>query len=124
MYTDIAREKFMSNGFFQFDLTQPVAHTYTIALQMLQVAVYAGFKDIYFIGIDNDFSGPNMHFYKDSMREKTSMQGWGFNPCEDNEKAFAAAFKILKQQNINIYNAGIGGKLNALPRVDYKDLFK
>ncbi len=123
MYTEHCKQKFMSKGFFQFDLTQPVAHTYTIALQMLQVAVFAGFKDIYFIGVDNDFSGSNMHFYPDSEVEKKSMKDWRFNPCPDNEKAFQYATSILQPMGINLYNAGVGGKLKALTRVDFKGLF-
>lgn len=123
MYSEHSKDKFMSNGFFQFDLSQPVAHTYTVALQMLQVAVYAGFKDIYFIGIDNDFSGSNMHFYTDSDDEKKNMKDWQFDPSPDNEKAFEEAHAILKGRGINLYNAGVGGKLMALPRVDFKGLF-
>ena len=123
MYSEHSTEKFMSNGFFQFDLNKPVAHTYTVALQMLQVAVHAGFKDIYFIGIDNDFSGTNMHFYADSEAEKKNMREWQFNPCPDNENAFGQAYKILKGRGVNLYNAGVGGKLMALPRVNFTDLF-
>ena len=123
MYSEHCSHKYMSKGFFQFDLSQPVAHTYTIALQMLQVAVYAGFKEIYFIGIDNDFSGANMHFYKDSEKEKRNMLQWGLNPCPDNERAFFQAFHLLKKRGIYLYNAGVGGKLKALPRVDFQSLF-
>lgn len=123
MYSEHSKEKFMSNGFFQFDLSQPVAHTYTIALQMLQVAVHAGFSDVYFIGVDNDFSGANMHFYTDSEHEKKNMKDWNFNPCPDNERAFSQAFQILTRRGVNLYNAGVGGKLSALPRVDFRSLF-
>lgn len=123
MYSEHNKPKYMSKGFFQFDLSQPVAHTYTVVLQMLQVAVFAGFKDIYFIGVDNDFSGANMHFYTDSDHEKENMKDWNFNPCPDNEKAFQKAYAILKERNIHLYNAGVEGKLTALPRVDFRSLF-
>jgi hypothetical protein len=123
MYSGNAKNKYMSSGFFQFDLEETLAHTYTVALQMLQVAVYAGYKNIYFIGIDNNFSGYNMHFYPDSEREKISMSNWKIDPCDDNEQAFAAAYKMLKRKGINLYNAGVGGHLKALPRVNYESLF-
>lgn len=123
MYSEHSKNKFMSNGFFQFDLSKPVAHTYTVVLQMLQIAVFAGFKDIYFIGVDNDFSGVNMHFYPDSQEEKNNMKAWNIDPCPDNERAFFQAFQILQERGINLYNAGVGGKLTALPRVDFRSLF-
>lgn len=123
MHTEHCKQKFMSKGFFQFDLTHPVAHTYTIALQMLQIAVFAGFKDIYFIGIDNNFSGTNMHFYPDSEAEKKNIKDWRFDPCPDNEKAFQYANSILQSMGINLYNAGVGGNLKALRRIDFKELF-
>lgn len=122
MYAEANRKKFMSSGFFQFDLTQPVAHSYTVVLQMVQVAVYAGFSEIYVLGVDNDFSGPNMHFYPDTAREKHNMVVWGINPCPDNEKAFAAAYDLLKARGILLANAGVGGKLQALPRVVLADI--
>lgn len=123
MYSPQAPKKFMSKGFFQFNLNQPVAHTYSVVLQMLQVAVFAGFRDIYIIGVDNDFSGTNMHFYPDSTTEKHNMKIWGLNPSPDNEEAFRQAYLILKPLGINLYNAGVGGKLTALPRVEFKELF-
>lgn len=123
MYTERSRRKHMSAGFFQFNLKRPVAHSKTVVLQMMQMAVYAGFSEIYIIGVDNDFSMSNMHFYKDTPQEKHNMRVWGLDPCEDNEKAFAAAHNLLAKKGVHVYNAGVGGKLQALPRVNYKDLF-
>lgn len=124
MYSEHSRDHFMSSGFFQFDLSQPVAHSYTVVLQMLQVAVYAGFTEIYVLGIDNNFSTPNMHFYADTEQEKRNMAEWGLDPCQDNERAFAQARALLEPRGISIFNAGVGGTLQALPRVAFKELFK
>ena len=123
MYTNKEKSRFMSSGFFQFNILKPVAHTNTIILQMLQVAVYAGFKEIYIIGVDNDFSGTNMHFYQDSAEEKENMIKWNYDPTNDNELAFNEAYKILTRKGILIFNAGVGGKLKSLPRIDFHKLF-
>jgi len=49
---------------------------------------------------------------------------WGLDPCPDNEKAFAMARELLEPRGIKLYNAGVGGSLQALPRVDFEGLFK
>ncbi|WP_200155703.1 hypothetical protein [Francisella philomiragia] len=110
----------VSKGYFQLDLVKPVAHSYTVVLQMLHVAVWMGFVDIYFIGVDNDFNKiENLHWYKDSKKERDNMVNWNFDPCEDNKKAFGQAYELLKLEGINIYNAGIGGELDTIPRINF-----
>ncbi|GLI56795.1 hypothetical protein PM10SUCC1_23090 [Propionigenium maris DSM 9537] len=126
MYTKRSK-KSMFNNFFQFDLSKPIAHSYTIVLQLLQIAVWLGFKEIYFIGVDNNFKetvNSNMHWYRDTLQEKTNIQFWDHDPAEDNSRAFSYAYKILQKKGISIYNAGVGGNLNSIPRVCFQDLFK
>ena len=57
------------------------------------------------------------------MKEKKNIKDWRFDPCPDNEKAFCSANSILQPMGINLYNAGVGGNLRALRRVDFKELF-
>ena len=122
MYSESSKEKWMSKGFMQFDITKPLAHSYTVVLNMLQIAVYAGFKEIYFIGIDNNFFLPNMHFYKDSEKEISAIRRWNVDPTTNNNDAFGRAHSILKEKNVRIFNAGYGGNLTSIPRASYIDL--
>ena len=122
MYSEGSKKKWLSNGFMQFDITQPLAHSYTVVLNMLQIAVYTGFKEIYFIGIDNNFSLPNMHFYKDSKEEISAIKRWNLDPTTNNNHAFGRAHSILKEKGVRIFNAGFGGNLTSIPRVSYTDL--
>ncbi len=122
MYSEHNTSKWISNGFMQFDIKEPLAHSYTVVLNMLQIAVYAGFKEIYFIGIDNNFSLPNMHFYKDSEKETSAIKRWNVDPTTNNNDAFGRAHSLLKANNVCIFNAGYGGNLTSIPRVSYMDL--
>lgn len=115
--------KHMHKGFFQKDITKPLSHCYTVVLYMLQIAVWLGFKEIYIIGVDNDFSGNNIHWYDDTQQEKDNIKKWTINNEEKNTIAFAKAYKMLAKEGVNIYNAGIGGSLNSIPRVNYESLF-
>jgi hypothetical protein len=124
-YTDMAKGFSMDEGFFQLEPDlHPCAHSYTIVLYMLQIIVWLGFKEVYFIGIDNDFNkNSNNHWYKDSQKETENIKVWSIDPCSSNEKSFEVAREILLENGVNIYNAGVGGKLNCLKRVSYSDLF-
>jgi hypothetical protein len=120
----IRKVRNMMDGEFQLNAVEPLAGSFTVVLYMLQVAVWMGFKEIYFIGIDNNFgSKKNLHWYKDSTQEQKNMESWNFNPSESNNIAFKNAYNILKMKGVNIYNAGIGGELNSIPRVEYTNLF-
>jgi len=122
LYTRNTLFKKIRDGFFQFDITKPLASSSTVVLHMLQVAVWLGFKEIYFIGMDNDFSGKNMHFYKDTKEEKANMKHFD-DPCARNALSFLKADKVLRKKGVIICNAGVGGKLDEIPRVDYESLF-
>ena len=40
------------------------------------------------------------------------------------EKSFKKVLKYSKENNIKVYNATRGGKLEILPRIDFDSLFK
>jgi hypothetical protein len=123
VYTKNSPKKAMYNGYFEFNVKKPLAHSYTIVLQMLQVAVWLGFKDIYFVGIDNNFRKlHNMHWYKDTNQEQQNMNNWNFSPEEANAAAFEHAHQILKKKGVNIYNASMGGELETIPKVNFLEL--
>jgi hypothetical protein len=126
MYNGAYKYTTMANGFFQFDLNKPIAMSYTVVLHLLQVAVYLGFQRVYFLGVDNDFSLTNLHFYPDSAQERKNVSDWGWSTEEIaavNETSFLHARNLLGERGLQIFNATKGGKLNALPRVPYESLF-
>lgn len=123
MYTRNTLFKKMQKGFFQKEISNPLSYSSTVVLHMLQVAVWLGFKEVHFIGVDNNFSQANMHFYKDTQGEKDNMKSFK-DPTYANSIAFEKAYKLLKKDGIHIYNSGVGGSLDSIPRKDYYSLFE
>lgn len=123
MYTRNTVFKKIHKGFFQKDLNSPLSYSSTVVLHMLQIAVWLGFKEIHFIGVDNNFSQPNMHFYKDTQGEKENMKRFK-DPTLANSIAFEKAYRLLQKDGVSIYNSGIGGSLDSIPRKNYYSLFE
>lgn len=104
----------------------------TVAYTAMQMAVYMGFKEIYLIGVDHNFS-----MYKDAngniIVDDTVKDYFCDNYNEDKEKleipnlddstkAYIAARKYCDKHNIKIYNATRGGKLKVFERVNFDDI--
>jgi len=88
-----------------------------------------GFKEIYFLGMDNDFpvivkhdgtviidEKINHHFYEQKLRLATYNKDMF-------EAEYAYAKDYCKKKGVNIYNATRGGKLEVFERVDFDSLF-
>jgi len=104
----------------------------------LQILAYFGFSPIYIIGVDLEYK-VHSSVVKNSKRDLTSTQdddpnhfdpryfGAGrayHNPrMEETFLRFKQAKLFFDKLGIKIHNAGIGGKLDAFPRVNYSDLF-
>ena len=96
---------------------------------MLQFAVNMGFKEIYFLGMDNNF--PNYinhkgellsndkivhHFHEDNTHFTTYTKDMF-------EAAYAYAKEYCEQKGIKVMNATRGGKLEVFERVEFDALF-
>lgn len=103
----------------------------TITYHLLQLAVAMGFKEIYLLGIDFNFSwgiGPDGKYFEDpsikdhfaaDMTKTDTMPNLYYNL-----QAYNAAKKYADEHDIMIYNATRGGKLEVFPRVLFDQLFK
>ena len=111
--------------FFQMDCTQPLSLGKTVVLDGLQIAVYLGFKEIYFIGVDLDFTPQERHFYTSNATEQLPQHiTWAIENTPKMLANFKTANELLQPLGIHLYNAGIGGQLDALPRVNFTSLFQ
>ena len=102
---------------FSDDIYSIVYDAATVAFTLMQIAIYMGFKEIYLIGCDCDYSGEKQHF-----------DDYGLKPVEeDPEKRMILAYQVAKEyadsHGIKIYNATRGGKLEVFERVNFDDLF-
>lgn len=90
---------------------------FTVTYSAFQLAVYMGFKDIYFLGNDCNYSGEKKHF--DGYGEKNV----SYDNSEDNMKFLYSYIKSIQPNlNVNIYNATRGGMLEEFPRVTLEDV--
>lgn len=105
----------------------------TITYEMLQLAAYMGFTEIYIIGCDNNYrhtvetgelkeNGEIKNNYPKEMGEADKrLPVPTYNP--KTEMAYQAARKYAEEHGIKIYNATRGGRLEVFERVDFDSLF-
>lgn len=103
----------------------------------MQIAAYLGFTEIYLLGVDMSFG--NQQVKKNNSRDWKAQKdddpnhfdpryfGKGrsyHNPTvREMLEQFNIARTFFDKMGVKIYNAGIGGKLEAFPRVDFSNLF-
>ena len=113
----------------------------TVTFSMMQMAAYLGFKEIYLIGVDANYSIPKDRQLNDKygvgVIDMTSDdpnhfdknyfgKGFRWHDPQVNKmvEAYKEAEKTLKKTNQRIYNATIGGCLEVFERKSYAEIFK
>ena len=115
-----------SHGNLKFcdDISYHISGGSTITYAALQIAVYMGFKDIYLIGVDNNYASSS---FKDNGIGEQGVKSSYFEGMPTNIKmtkpnpdvstfSFMTAKEYADSHGINIYNATRGGKLEVFPR--------
>lgn len=119
-YHCFRQEQDINNLRFSEDFSKVVHSGMTVVYTCLQWAVYLGFKEIYLLGCDFNFSknfdSPNDHFYQQVEPHYTF-------DYETVHKSYEKAKLYANAHGIMIYNATRGGMLEVFPRVNFDDLF-
>jgi len=110
----------MDEGYFAEDPTLGVFRGFTVLLDAAQLAFMMGCSEVYFIGCDLDYHQPDTHVYGTGPIEQ---QRRDVMPIPKVLAAMAAAETVFRRHGRVLANAGIGGMLNTIPRVDYSSLF-
>lgn len=103
---------------FSDDCYRVVYNGYSITYSLLQIAVYLGFKEIYILGADNNYSQSGKHHFIEH----------GHFASDADEATFRlnAAYKCAKEfadkHKIEIYNVTRGGMLEVFPRKKLEDV--
>jgi len=121
---------------FSSDCEKIIFLSDTVSYSMLQMAVYMGFKTIYLLGMDCSYSyeeledgtiihNENVKDYGDIIGEVLEDDQKGMSGAEvyQHIKGFKSAKKYADGNDIHIYNATRGGKLEVFERVDFDSLF-
>lgn len=91
----------------------------TVTYTLMQIAVFMGFKEIYLLGCDCNYSGEKQHFSEYGVNVTNY-----YSETEDQLiSAYQAARQYADAHGIKIYNATRGGKLEVFERVDFDRLF-
>ena len=105
---------------FSDDFSEGTYTGYTVVYDgALQLAVYMGFKEIYLLGTDCNYSDPKGCYFMKNMKF--------FGKANNEQKmicAYQSAKKYADEHNIKIYNATRGGALEVFERVDFDSLFE
>ena len=101
---------------FSDDLFLEVCDGNTVTYICLELAVYMGFKEIYLLGVDCDYSGKKQHVIDTGDVVLN-------NPESRMIEAYKKAKEYADSHGIKIYNATRGGKLEVFERVDFDSLF-
>lgn len=92
----------------------------------LQLAIYMGFKTIYLVGADCNYSADNKSINKDSYPDYRMYDAKKVGDPPDIEYTFIA-YKVAKEyadnHGVKIFNATRGGMLEVFERVNIDDLF-
>lgn len=111
----------MSPRFFFSDNAYAIIYDgFSVTFSAMQLAVYMGFKEIYLVGCDCNYSGEKKHFINyDTART--------FVPIDIDQKmieAYREAKKYADGHGIKIYNATRGGQLEVFERVNLDEIIR
>lgn len=117
------------------DALNGVYHVPTITYMNIQLAIYMGFKELIFLGLDHNYSRVRTsskkimetdckqdHFYSHSKFDiyKANI---GFAMLEEATLGYQKAREYGKENDIKMLNATRGGKLEVFERIDFDTLF-
>ena len=115
--------------FISENVSDCVSDGQTITFINIQLAFYMGFKTIYLLGIDHNYSriihrdgtvenNIEVQNYSDDLVD----DGLGVQFVDNTTEAYEEARKYAENKGIKILNATRGGKLEVFPRVEFDRL--
>ena len=121
---------------FSNNFTKNVGTSGTVTYSAIQFAYYLGAKKIILVGLDHSFKGysnnkvkskiekfkgdDDNHFDPNYFKNKK----WAIPDLEGSEIGYKKALTFLNENNIEIYDATINGKLNIFPKITIEQAIK
>lgn len=116
---------------FSSDVSKIVFEGGTVTYSAIQLATYLGFKEIYLLGVDNNYSYaimPDGKIIKNSALKDYFTEYYNTNEYTEPvnlakpDLAFRSAKQYCEDNEIKIYNATRGGKLEIFNRIRFDDM--
>ena len=126
-------------GVFSLDVPSYVASAHTVTITSIQLAVHLGFNPIYLIGCDTEYLVPPSSISERGNPEHLLSQAnddpnhfdpryfgtgrrWHQPHPDLMLKHYAQVRQVTDTIGVSVYNATVGGALEAFDRVDYSQL--
>ena len=101
------------------DISKGIADAPSCVYAVMQIAYFMGFKEVYVIGADCNYSSNNQH---SSVANYTPKVKISKNAGSHVLKAWRSIKKHLETKDMKVYNATRGGMLELFPRVKLEDI--
>ncbi|MFW6157940.1 MAG: hypothetical protein ACOC8E_01120 [Planctomycetota bacterium] len=109
---------------FSRDLVKGYFHGENILYTALQVAYYLGFRQMFILGMDLNYSGPKPRFYETT---KDSRPTW----IDDSfERSIVPCFEVVRglmdEGELAVYNLSLGSRLSGhlIPKMGFEDALR
>ena len=129
-------QSFYKNGSgkkFSDEIPHEIVCRGTVITTCAQIAIYMGFKKLYLIGVDHNFSrmtdkNGNLIIDKSvkdhyGVEKNADEKTKGIFNIDNATQAFMDLKDFAEERGVEIYNATRGGKLEVFERVNFDDLF-
>ena len=110
----------MDEGHFAENVTTGLYRGFTVLLDAAQIAFWMGCRQVYVIGCDLDYRQAETHVYGTGPIEQQRLD---VMPIPRVLASMAVAADVFLRHGGVFANAGVGGKLETIPRVEYDRLF-
>lgn len=108
--------KLLGSEGFSWDLARGIYSGYTVSYMALQIAVYMGFKEIFYLGLDLKHDCARTHFF-----------GYDFHSHSHEQTEFPKMRKmlyygaqVLSNTGVEIFNCSPDSSLECFPKVSYE----
>lgn len=101
---------------FSWDLEKGIYSGYTIAYIALQIAVYMGFKEIFYLGLDLKHEKGNTHFFGQDYHSKNHET----TEFPKMKKMLAFGAQELSNTNVKVFNCSPVSSLECFSKVSYE----
>ena len=108
--------RFLGGDGFSFDLERGVYSGYTIAYLALQIALYMGFQEIFYLGLDLKNRGGTTHFfgqdYHSLNHDKTEFPRM--------RKMLSYAAEVVADRDVQVFNCSPDSTLECFRKVSFE----
>lgn len=109
---------------YSSDMSVNVYDGFTVTNMAIQLAIYMGFKKIYLIGCDCDYTQPKIHFIEAPGDKQKIEAGWLPDAVNLSLEGYRAIRDFAYKKHVEIYNVTRGGKLEIFYRDNLERVLK